>query len=241
MEPLLFLAVALAQLVETITGFGGTVLALSLGAQLVPIPPLVTALVAIGWLQSAWNVGRNLREVRWRTLFLVILPLTLPGLAAGAWFATRADELLLRRALGTFVIGAAGLELVRLLRGSSSAKLPAPVTAALLLSGGFVHGVLGTGGPLIVTWLSRALPEKAAFRATVSALWLLMNSVLLVSFALQPQGFTQAAPLLLIALPALVVGIGLGELVQRRVPERAFRLVAQAVLLTTGVLLWVPR
>lgn len=240
-EALLFLAVALAQLVETITGFGGTVLALSLGAQLGPIPPLVTALVAIGWLQSAWIVARAFREVRWATLLRVILPLTLPGLALGALFASRADEALLRRALGTFVIAAAALELLRLLRGGATAKLPAVVTAALLLAGGFVHGVLGSGGPLIVTWLSRAVPEKAAFRATVSALWLLLNTALLLSLSLRPEKLPEAAPIFLVALPALLVGIALGELVQRRVPERAFRLVAQGVLLTTGVLLWVPR
>jgi len=240
-EAALFLAITLAQLVETITGFGGTVLALSLGAQLVPLPPLVTALVAIGWLQSAWLVARGFREIRWRTLGLVILPLTAPGLALGALFAARADEALLRRALGLFVVLAAALELHRLVRGAGQAKLPWPLTAALLLGGGAVHGVLGSGGPLVVTWLSRAVPEKAAFRATVSALWLLLNTVLLVAFALAPREPAAVTQYFLLGLPALAVGVALGELVQRRVPERTFRFVAQGVLLTTGVLLLVPR
>jgi len=56
---LLSLIIVAAQIVETVTGFGATVIALALGVHIVPIETLVVALVLIGLLQSLWLVARG--------------------------------------------------------------------------------------------------------------------------------------------------------------------------------------
>jgi len=132
------------------------------------------------------------------------------------------------------------LELVRLVRTDTSPRpLPPAAGVALLAGGGFFHGLFASGGPLIVYYASRILPGKAAFRATLSALWLILNSVLIALYL--PAGrLSGGAPALALALlPAAALGILAGEALHARVNETLFRKVVQVVLLFTGLALLV--
>jgi hypothetical protein len=55
---LLACILVLAHTAETILGFGSTLIALALGAYLLPLETLVPMLVILGLLQSIWLVGR---------------------------------------------------------------------------------------------------------------------------------------------------------------------------------------
>jgi len=231
---------AAAHLVETVTGFGATVIALSLGVHLVPVRELVVALVLVGWLQSAWIVAGSFRHVRVRRLAARILPGCALGFPLGAWCFRAAGGEELRYLLGAFVVGVSALEFWRLRRGASPRPLRPSQAAALLVGGGFFHGLFASGGPLIVYYASRVLPEKRAFRATLSALWLLLNTALLILYALSGRLEGEGTRLALRLLPAVVLGILAGEGLHRRVNPETFRRVVQAVLLFTGVSLLFP-
>ncbi len=232
--------VVFAQAVETVAGFGGTVLALALGVHVVPLERLVVALVIVGWLQSAWNVGRGHRAISFRVLLGRILPLAGAGLAAGAFAFSALGDVGLELVLGAFVVVVSALELYRLFRRPAAPRpLHPALSAALLAGGGVFHGLFASGGPLIVLFASRALPEKAAFRATLSALWLTMNTVLLASYALSGRLDRETGTLAASLLPALAVGIVAGEALHARVDELAFRRLSQGILLGVGVLLLV--
>jgi uncharacterized membrane protein YfcA len=100
-----------------------------------------------------------------------------------------------------------------------------------------VHGVFGTGGPLVVFYASREIGSKAAFRATLSILWLLLNIILIGAWI--AEGGFEAYPIKTAALmlPAVAVGIGAGEIIHGRVNERIFKIAVQLVLVVVGVLL----
>ena len=53
---------------EGAIGFGGTVLAASIGAQLVPLEVLLPAFVPLNLVLSSWLFTRGWRVVAWRTL-----------------------------------------------------------------------------------------------------------------------------------------------------------------------------
>jgi len=136
------------------------------------------------------------------------------------------------------VIAVSLAELVRLHRRPAGARRQSPWAAfAFLLGGGVFHGLFASGGPLIVSYASRAIPDKRSFRATLSVLWLILNAALLVSYLL--DGKVEGEPLRLAALllPALAAGIAAGEIAHARVNEMQFRKIVQAVLFVTGVFL----
>ena len=227
-----------AHIVETVTGFGATVIGLSLAALFMPIGPLVVTLVIIGLTQSIWIVARGYRDIRWDVLLKTVLPFCAPGLAIGAWLASSLESSDLKKVLGVFVVVLASIELVRLIRNASSAKpLPRPVAAAVVFGGGLIHGMFASGGPLMVYYFSRTIHDKQEFRVTLSVLWMLLNAALLVSYAI--TGRLESGPALtaLYLMPALAVGIVVGELLHGRMKERVFRTFVQGVLLFTGIAL----
>ncbi|MBI5524711.1 MAG: sulfite exporter TauE/SafE family protein [Deltaproteobacteria bacterium] len=225
-----------AQTVETVTGFGATVIALALGVHLVSLPALVVTLVMIGIVQSSWIVVRGFRQAAWRTLLTRIIPICAVGLIAGRLFSASAGVDRLKTVLGGFVVAVASLELSILLRGARPpSPLPAPAGIALLAGGGFFHGVFASGGPLVVMYAGRAIPEKAAFRATLSVLWLVLNVALLATFAVRHEIDAASVRLAVWLLFPLAAGIGAGELIHRRVNETVFKVVVQSLLLATGI------
>jgi len=235
---ILFAIIVLAHTIETVTGFGCTVVALALGAYFVPVDQWVITLVMVAWLQSAWLVGRGFRHIHWRLLGMRILPCCALGMPFGFWLFTSAAPHTLKMVLGLFVIAVSGNELLRLHQGHhDGAPLPQTVGCAVLVGGGLFHGLFASGGPLVVYFASRAIRDKATFRATLSLLWLVLGAALLVTYAW--SGRLAKGPAIMAAklVPALVVGIIIGEMLHHRVNELTFRKVVQGLLCLTGLFL----
>lgn len=232
------LIIVFAHFVETITGFGATVIALSLAAHFFKIEVLVVALVLIGWLQSAWILARSFKHIRWDVFFKKILPFSALGLPLGRWSFSVLKSSQLKIALGIFVMAVAILELIRLYQKGST---PKPIASwqgfALLFGGGFFHGLFASGGPLIVYYSSRQIEGKKSFRATLSLLWIILNSALIISYLAGSKMRTESLNLAFYLLPALVVGIFLGEISHTKIKESTFKKLVYIILFLTGVFL----
>jgi len=235
---LLALIIIAAHLVETVTGFGATVIALALAVHLVPLPTLVVTLVILAWVQSAYLIARGYRHIDFAMLFKRVLPICGVGLAVGAYLFSVLDVPLLKKVLGGFVVAVAAVELWRLRRDQQTpGRLRPLIGASLLAGGGIIHGMFASGGPLIVYHASREIPDKQVFRVTLSMLWILLNSALLISYGISGRIDVASAALAGKLLLAVAMGVVLGELIHRRVNERRFRVVVQGVLLFTGAVL----
>jgi uncharacterized membrane protein YfcA len=227
--------VALAFAAEATTGFGATVIALALGLHLFPLGEVLPVFVPLGLFMSSWLVLRGRAHVDRRLLLFRILPWMGLGLAVGLTIFERASHELLRRAFGLFVVTLAAIELWRLLRASTASReVSRPAATAALLGAGVMHGMFSTGGPLLVWALGKSLPEKRAFRATLSCVWLVLGSALTTAYATSGRldGGTLRATAAL--LPVLGVAIAAGEWAHHRLDERRFRVIVYALLLGSG-------
>jgi uncharacterized membrane protein YfcA len=227
--------VAIAFAAEATTGFGATVIALALGIHLFPLGELLPVFVPLGLFVSTWLVLRGRAHVDRRLLLARILPWMGLGLVAGLVIFERASQEVLRRAFGVFVVTLAAIELWRLLRESAVRReVSPPAATAALLGAGVMHGMFSTGGPLLVWALGKSLPEKRAFRATLSCVWLVLGSALTIAYALNGRldgGSLRATAAL---LPVLALAIGAGEWAHHRLDERRFRVIVYALLLGSG-------
>lgn len=223
---------------EAAMGFGCNVLAVTLGVHLLPLGQLLPLLIVLNLVVSAFIAGRHRRLIGWRVLLTRVLPLMLAGLPGGLLLYAVAPEQWLKLGFGVFVVAISTLELLRL-RGAVAGSPPLPGWAAVaaLLGAGLLHGLYATGGPLAVYYAGRQLPDKGAFRATMSLLWLVLNGVMLATFV--ARGAAEAGTLKLAAtmLPSLAAGIVGGEWLHGRLPELTFRRLVFALLLLGGAVL----
>ncbi|MFO0749418.1 MAG: sulfite exporter TauE/SafE family protein [Myxococcota bacterium] len=246
----LVLFVLLAFTVEAALGFGATLVTVTLGSLVMPVDQVLPAFVPLNVLLSLRLVSANRGHVRLDLLLRRILPLMVVGLPIGIFAFAALDAHLLVRLFGVFVIALAALELWRAYRdhrarsglGPERPTLAADrpfgaFEAVVLVLGGIVHGAFGTGGPMVVYVGGRLLPDKAEFRATLSALWLLLNVVLVTSHVVGHRFTSDTALLTLVLAPALVLGLIAGDFLHHRIPADRFKRVVFAMLAVAGLVL----
>jgi uncharacterized protein len=235
--------VLLALVVEASLGFGATVIAVALGAFFFPIDVLLPAYVPVNMLLSAYLVVRHHDGVDRRILLRRIVPFMALGLPVGLVLFRYSSGPHLKMIFGVFVIVLSGLELVRMARtapGDGAAPTRPLATApavVLLLLGGVIHGAFGTGGPMAVYVAGRQLADKRVFRSTLSALWLVLNGVLVATYALGGYVTVQSAKLSLVMLAPLLLGTVIGEWTHTRLKGRTFAVVVFVMLLVAGLAL----
>jgi uncharacterized membrane protein YfcA len=225
---------ALAHTIETCLGFGATIVALSLGAFLLPVETLLPALVVIGLLQSAWLLARGFRYVAWSWLFRSILPIVSVGLLAGIFLRDHASETLLLGTLGGFIAMLSALELLRLRRGATANPPNPPAVFSLLFAGGLFQGLFASGGPPIVYCAARKFEDPAAFRSTLAALWLLLNATLCLTMEWGASGGESTPWITAACLPGFLAGIAIGGRLQLR--QASFERAVWILLLIVGII-----
>jgi len=225
---------------EAAIGFGATVIAVTLAVLLVPLTTILPAFVPINMVLSAVLVARGRRSLRLALLGREIAPAVVVGLAVGLWVFRRQRLDALALAFAVFVVAMSVVELRRVHRGGApSTPLGAGPRRVLLALGGFVHGLFGTGGPMIVYVMQRRGLDKAAFRASLALVWLVLNAALMINFAqlrlLDAPSLRLSAALGLALLPSL----WLGERLHHRLSPRRFQLGVFVLLLIAGLALGV--
>lgn len=236
MELLILASIVLfAYTTQAMTGFGSTVIALTLGAQIVPLAELLPVLVALNLPLCLWIVIRQREHIDRELLTYAILPWMGAGIAAGLLIARALEGHALRQGFGALVVAVAIRELVQIARGAPLSKPPPWLSRTFLVGSGITHGLWGSGGPLLVLALGPL--DRKRFRATLMTVWLVSNAVLCAVHVAQGRWNEAAVHRFLLLLPTIPAGLWLGEWLHTRVPDVGFRLVVQAVLVIAGLAL----
>lgn len=237
-EMLLALIVLSGLLIQTMTGFGFNVIAVTLGALLVPIKLWLPVVVTLNLPMAGWVAWRNRQHIDTPLLLRRILPLMLAGGAVGLGLTLALSGDALKRVFGVLVVALAVRELWRLLVAAQteapSATRPA---VAWVLVAGVLQGMYASGGPPLVYALSKVRIDRATFRATLMTLWFTLNACLLVAYAISGLWTVDTAIRCAWLLPLVPLGIALGDWLHHRASDRAFSIAVQAVLLAAGTAL----
>ncbi|GAC1033420.1 hypothetical protein thsps21_42490 [Pseudomonas sp. No.21] len=221
---------------EAVTGFGSTVVALSLGALLLPIDRLLPVLVPLNLLMSGYLAWRYRHLADWPLLLGGILPAMLVGTLLGYALLPWLDGGALKRGFGVLILGFALRELWRQRHERPRGRTPLWMTRLQIGAGGLCHGLFASGGPLLVYALAATPLGKARLRATLACVWLGLNGLLSLAFLVDGR-LVPALPHLALYLPLLAIGVLAGEWLHHRVAERYFRTAIHLLLCLCGVLL----
>ncbi len=228
------LFVLIAYTIETVTGFGSIVIALSLGALLLPISEMLPVLVPLNICMTGYLMLRHRQHIHWPTLLKLILPMMGAGTLLGYGLRPSLGDASMRSLFAVLIIWFAGRELYRYWHSDAPNNPHGSLwTRSWMLLAGVTHGLFASGGPLLVYALAGIQLDKARFRATLISVWFTLNTILTLLFAFDGTLF-ESLPRLAAFLPILLVGLVLGEWLHHRISEERFRLAVFLLLLLTG-------
>ena len=222
-------------------GFGGAV-AMPLMALVIPIKILIPAWTLMGIASAFTILGRERKHVAYRAV-ASFTPWCLVGIGLGLYVFASIDALILTRGLGLVILLYAGWLLWKIVYPNRTASahplartatgLVAPLASA---AAGLVGALFGTMASIFMAiYLDTQRLTKLEFRATVSAMLLLLSLVRGAGYFAMGEFSRDALLLFAAGVPLMMIGIAVGDRIHVRLSEAAFRKLICAALLMSGI------
>lgn len=242
------IALALAGFVHSATGFGSALvgmplLAMALGtATAAPVLALSSQVVNFAVLWQYWRALHFGEAAR-------LIAISILGIPAGLALLRYGNEAFITGLLGVVLIGYAGYAI--LLAPRLNARRPDAAeqryendsrrvrwggAAAALIAGVLGGAYNANGPPLIVYGAIRRWP-KERFKSMLQSFFIVNGLFIVAGHAAAGLITTSVLWHCTYSMPALLLGMGLGFVVDRRLDARRFRGVVLAMILVLGVAL----
>ena len=242
-EILFLIIVFVSNVIQSITGFAGTVLAMPFSIMLVGYGAAKPILNVLGIVVSLGIVSINHKALN-KKEFAKIIGVMLVGMVGGI-FITRyfsVSSFLLYKLLGSIVIifmiigcyHSFSKKYKEKQQGERKEKTNAWSYFVLVLAG-IVHGMFVCGGPLLVVYASENIKGRDEFRVTISAVWAVLNSIILFSDI--RAGYFNPRLLLLtgISIAILFAALAVGNLIFRHINKRWFMIITYVLMGISGL------
>lgn len=223
----------LSSFVRSAVGFGDALLAMPLLTlvlevqQASPLAALVGSTIALTILLQDWR-SIDL-QASWR-----LIVASMPGIPVGLLLLKTAPESVVKAILGVLLVGF-GLYQV------AGPRLPPLQRRGLAFPFGFAAGILGgaynTSGPPVIIYGALRQWSGERFRATLQGYFLLTGLLILIGHGLSGLWTTAVLRQYLIVLPIVLLAIGIGGRVNRRLPGERFHRIVYLCLIAIGLFL----
>lgn len=224
-------AVFVASLVQVNVGFGFALLAVPIMTIGLRTQDAVVVSTFLGLLTSglqAWQ-GRNVAD--W-PLVRRLTAASFLGIPIGLVVFKQLDPNLLKAVLGVGVLIATYL-LIREL--NLAHRGPGLEWSAGLVSGALASSLSTNGPPLVFALQGRRLPIEV-FRSTISLVFVTSGAVAMAAFVVTDEVRSQAIAGMVLAIPALALGVGAGLWVRPHVDEAIARRAVLGLLAAAGIM-----
>lgn len=267
-ELLFFLVILVSNIIQGITGFAGTLLAMPFSLKLVGYDTAVPVLNALGIVSGVYVLIGNYKSVDWKEMRRVVVVMGISILAGlGIKQAFAGNMQILYYVLGVIILVISGkgfynlfwLEPALASENEYAAEVRGRVSRnrnfhemphnryisrrrvalfLILILAGLVHGIFVCGGPILIAYLAKRVRSAAAFRATISTVWIFLNGIIFLSQLLQGMWSVPLVKTQIIAIPFLLGGMVIGGILYKHISQRAFMILTYVLLTVSGVTLF---
>lgn len=237
---LFFVIVFISNVIQCITGFAGTVLAMPFSIMLIGFNSAKTILNILGIAASIGVLAMNRKSFN-KKEFARITGIMLIGMLIGFFivhsFSVTAD--VLYKVLGVIVILFTLMGCVRTFGKKASAdnveKKVSLLSYLILIASGVVHGMFVCGGPLLIVYASRRLTDKDEFRSTLSAVWIVLNSIIMLTDIKNGSLSLEIMPLLAVSIIILFAAVWAGNKIAKHMNKKTFMIITYLLMGVSAV------
>ncbi len=233
-EVIFIIVVFLSNLIHSVTGFAGTLLAMPASIRLIGIDDSKAVLNAVGLLCCVILEVQTYRDVN-KKEFIKIALWMFAGMVLGLQLFQCLSLDFLSYIYAALIIAVA----LKNLLVKKDLKLPEAGMVLLLFTAGIIHGMFISGGSLLVVYAARRFPDKKEFRATLTPVWIVLNSFLLVRQIYNKSFTPHVVFLVLVSAVPMLLGVLIGNRIYKKINQKIFSILTCVLLLISGVLMLV--
>lgn len=226
---LIAISFSLGFFVESIIGFGGSLIAYAIVGFFMDIKQMILAALYIGTCASVYIVITDHKSFS-KKIFLKRLPICLLGTMIGVLIFTKVNSQVMLTSFGALSIILSAKVIF-----FDNIKFPKLFRSFLLLLGGVSQGLFGIGGPFLANSLKSEFQTKSEMRTTMATFFITLNIIrfaqLTLSDAIHYEQFRQ----IWWAVIPVFVGIYFGFKAHLRISEAFFKKLIGAMTFFAGV------
>ena len=231
-EVLFYLVILFGVFVQSLVGFGGTLITMPLGILLKGPDTTKPVMTFVAWVTGAAVLITDYKYINWKELGKMIAVM-LPCVLAGLWVMGKVQMSFLLIIYGVVIV-AIGVK--KLFFPPKRTPSKAVQNTALGLAG-IMQGLFVSGGSFLAVYAVERLPEKREFRATVNAVWAILNIVMILTYFNGGKVDRQMLTMGAIAIAPTILGIWLGGVLAKRVRQQTFLKLIYLILIASGAVL----
>lgn len=227
-----FIVLFVANVIQAITGFAGTLLAMPVSMLLLGVNKAKVILNIMGFLSCLCIALKERKYIRYSILGKIILFMGI-GMAVGVLLFENISLDFLLLLYGILIIAIACKNIF----GSRKKKkvVKKSLMTVSLLAAGVIHGMFVSGGALLVIYATSVLKEKKTFRATIAAVWVILNGGLMVSDYIHNCITGEVIKIIVLGIVPLFVAIAIGNKIHDQINQKIFLTITYILLLISGL------
>lgn len=233
-DALFILVIFLSNIIQTITGFAGTALAMPLSLRLEGSDVAKPVLNLVALMVSIYVVIAHFKDIDWKHFVTIIITVGL-GFATGYLV----EMIPMQSKILLYIYGSIVILIAILFFFIDFEKINLPkwLMILFLFLGGIIHKLYVSGGPFVVIYALHELKDKNKFRATLSLLWIILNSVLFTTEMISGIFTVHSWILFSIGAAVTVLSLILGALIAPKLSKKVFLKITCVLLFISGVTL----
>ncbi len=230
MKIILFMIVLfVSNIIQTITGFAGNMLAMPPSMLLVGYKSAEVTINIFSLMICCLVAFQERHHIDSQVLIKTIGLMSL-GMLFSILFLHHYDLSCLKKIYGFFIIAIACNHLF------IHWKIPDQtyIDMMIIFLSGVIHELFLSGGALLVVYIAKTLPDKYVFRSTLSCLWVIIDCLLIYDHASQHLYTTANIYLILLSTIPLVISYVIGKKLVDKVSQKQFMILTYILLIFSG-------
>jgi uncharacterized membrane protein YfcA len=225
------LIACLAYGIESIFGFGGTIIFLGISGLLYDFNTLIKMAMVVGLASGLAVLIQSYKHLSYYHLFNILL-LTLPGALIGTYLIDYLASQLLIKAFAVMLISYGFFNLIW-----PKILIPKIIKNSIIILGGLIQGIFTIGGPFVLMGYKDNFENKQELRSTMAGYFFLINSLRAIFFILIGGSYTEIVISYYPIAILVMISVWLGYLVHRKIPDIMFKNIIIIAITIIGIII----
>lgn len=227
---IIFLIIFLTNIVQTITGFAGSMLAMPFLLLIMSMSDAKILIVIVGVFWSLWMLVQNFKKVNWKFVWILSLIMSV-GIIIGVLLLKIVPTKIVLLIMGLVIITSA----IKNLIGKNIDTNNKILDFIFGIFSGIMQGMVLMGGPFLVLVANSYLKDREEYRTTLAVLWLVINFVLLFVYWLQDLYTTNIFLVSAVSAFPLALAIYVGNSLNRKINNKQFEFLVNILLIVSAL------